>query len=97
MVGQIFGVAGITIGLAHLRDVKAFSLLVETTGLEPDAEAAHRALTALIRFLNLKVDLSNLEQATEETQNILESFGVIRRRVKKEKKEEVESQFRWYV
>ncbi|MFW6117028.1 MAG: PAC2 family protein [Thermoproteota archaeon] len=98
MVGQIFGVAGITVGLAQLRNLKAFSLLVETTGTEPDAEAARRALTALSEFLNLNVNVSNLERATEETHEMLESFGIIRRKVKKEKEKEREnSQFRWYI
>jgi hypothetical protein len=95
MVGQIFGLAGITIGIAKLRNLKAFSLLVETVGTYPDAEAAQQALTALNKFLNLKIDLTKLDVATEKTKKILESFGLIRR-VKQEKKKE-ESPFRWYV
>lgn len=95
MVGQIFGLAGITVGLAKLRNLKAFSLLVETPGTEPDAEAAHQALKALSKFLNLKVNLTNLEASTEETRKILQSFGLISRRVKQEEKKE--EQFRWYV
>jgi len=95
MVGQIFGLAGITIGLAKLRNLKAFSLLVETTGTYPDAEAAHQALTALNKFLNLKTDLTNINIATEETKKTLQAFGLIRQ-VKQEKKKE-ESPFRWFV
>lgn len=97
MVGQIFGLAGITIGLAQLRKLKAFSLLVETPGTEPDTKAAHQALTALIRFLNLKVDLTNLEATAEETRKMLKSFGLITRRVKQEEKKREKSRFRWYV
>jgi len=95
MVGQIFGLAGITIGLAKLRKLKGFSLLVETPGTYPDAKAAHQALTALTKFLNLKLDLSKLDVAAEKTKQILQSFGLIRR-VEQEKKKE-ESQFRWFV
>jgi len=94
MVGQIFGIAGITIGLAKLRNLKAFSLLVETTGTYPDAEAARQALTALTEFLNLKTDLTRLDLAAEKTKKILESFGLIRQEQEKKKEE---SPFRWFV
>ena len=94
MVGQIFGAAGILIGLAKLRGFKGFSLLVETLGTYPDANAARLALLKLCEFLNLKVDLTRLNFAAEKTTKILESFGLIRR-VEKEKKKE--SEFRWFV
>lgn len=94
MVGQIFGIAGITIGIAKLRNLKAFSLLVETTGTYPDAEAARQALTALTEFLNLKTDLTRLDLAAEKTKKILESFGLVRQEQEKKKEE---SPFRWFV
>ncbi|MCK4669040.1 PAC2 family protein [Candidatus Bathyarchaeota archaeon] len=95
MVGQIFGLAGVTIGMGKLTNFKGFSLLVETAGTYPDVKAAHQALTALCDFLNLRVDLSRLNVAAEKTKKTLESFGLIRR-VKEEKKKD-ESQFRWFV
>jgi len=94
MVGHIFGLAGITIGLAKLRNLGGFSLLVETTGIHPDAKAAQQALTALKKFLNLKLDLTDLNPATEKTREILKSFGLMRRITEEKKKEE--SQLRWY-
>ncbi len=96
MVGQIYGLAGITIGLARLRNLKAFSLLVETPGRYPDAEAAKRALQALTEFLGLKIKFADLDKATEETRNILESFGLISHSVEQEEKKKG-TQFRWYV
>lgn len=95
MVGQIFGLAGITIGLGKLRDIKGFSILVETVGTYPDAQAAHLALSVLCRFLNLTVDTSTLDVAAEKTKEVLESFGLIRRGQEQKRKEE--SQFRWFV
>jgi uncharacterized protein (TIGR00162 family) len=95
MVGQIFGVAGLLIGLGKLREFKGFSLLVETLGTFPDANAARSALLALNKFLNLNVDLSRLDLATEKTQKILESFGLVRG-VQEEKKKE-EQQLRWFI
>jgi len=94
MVGQIFGIAGITIGLAKLRNLKGFSLLVETTGTYPDAEAAQQALTALNKHLNLKINLTNINIATEKTKKTLQAFGIIRQEQEKKKEE---SPFRWFV
>ncbi len=95
MVGQIFGLAGLSIGLGKLRNFKGFSLLVETTGTYPDANAAQQALSALSGFLNLKLDLSRLDDAAEKTKKILESFGWIKSGTKEKKKEE--SQLRWFI
>jgi len=95
MVGQIFGVAGLLIGLGALKGFRGFSLLVETAGAYPDAEAARIALVSLNKFLNMNVDLSRLEQAAEKTTKILESFGLMRSITEEKKKEE--PQFRWYV
>ena len=95
MVGQIFGIAGLSIGLGKLRGFKGFSLLVETLGTHPDANAARQALSTVNKFLNLKVDLSGLDAAAEKTKKTLESFGIIRRSTKEKKKEE--SQLRWFI
>jgi uncharacterized protein (TIGR00162 family) len=95
MVGQIFGVAGILIGLGRLRGFKGFSLLVETPGTYPDVNATRYALAMLNSFLKLNVDLSRLDVAAERTQKILESFGLIKPIMEERKKEE--QQFRWFV
>jgi len=95
MGGQIFGVAGLLIGLGRLRGFKGFSLLVETLGTYPDAEATHSALLALSRFLGLDLDLSRLDVAVENTKKLLESFGLIR--IAGEEKKREEQQFRWFV
>jgi uncharacterized protein (TIGR00162 family) len=94
MAGNIFGVAGILVALGGLRGFKGFSLLVETPGVYPDANAARYALSALNKYLNLNVKLERLEVAAEKTAKILESFGWIRT-VREEKKRE--EQFRWFV
>jgi len=95
MVGQIFGVAGLLIGLGKLRGFKGFSLLVETSGTYPDANAARSVLPVLGRSLNLNVDLSKLDIAAENTKKLLESFGLIR--IVREEKRKEEQQFRWFV
>jgi uncharacterized protein (TIGR00162 family) len=95
MVGQIFGVAGLTVGLAKLRSLKSFSLLVETLGTYPDVSAARQVLITLGKYLNLKIDMSKLDKAAEETKRILESFGLLRGVTEEKKKEE--QPFRWFI
>ncbi len=95
MVGEIYGVAGLLIGLSKIRGLKGFSLLVETLGLYPDVNAARHVLSALDKFLNLNLDLSKLDSSAEETRKVLESFGLIRTIGEEKKKEE--QPFRWFI
>jgi uncharacterized protein (TIGR00162 family) len=95
MVGHIFGIAGILIGLSRLRRVKGFALLVDTLGMYPDANATKVALVALGKFLSLQVDLSEVDAAADQTKKMLEAFGLIRN-IQEEKKKE-EEQLRWYI
>jgi len=95
MVGQIFGIAGIMVGLARLRGVKSFSLLVDTLGTYPDAEATRCTLSILNQFMGMNIDLAGVTSAAEETKKILESFGLIRNIGEEKKKGE--QQFRWFI
>lgn len=74
--GQIFGVAGLLVGLGRLRGMKGFCLLGETPGFYPDAKAAREVLAVVCRMLGLTVDLERLDVAAEATRSILESFGL---------------------
>ncbi len=95
MVGHVFGIAGLSIGLARIRDLKGFSLLVDTPGMNPDVNAARFALTTVGKYLNLNIDLSKLEASSGEIKKILESFGIIRSITEEKKKEE--EQLRWFI
>jgi uncharacterized protein (TIGR00162 family) len=95
MVGHIFGIAGIVIGLAKLRDLKGFSVLVDTLGMFPDANATRYALTTVGKYLNLDVDLSKVDATADETKKSLESFGLIKDIAEEKKKEE--QQMRWFI
>lgn len=95
MVGHVFGIAGLSIGLARIRDLKGFSLLVDTPGMNPDVTAARCALVTLNKYLGLDVDLSNVDVSVEEIRKMLESFGIIRS-ISEEKKKE-EQQLRWFI
>ena len=95
MVGHVFGIAGLVIGLAGLRNVKGYALLVDTLGMYPDANATRYALSLLDKSLNLNVDLSKLDVTAEETKRILDSLGLIRNIAEEKKKEE--QQMRWFI
>ncbi|UCC33701.1 MAG: PAC2 family protein [Candidatus Bathyarchaeota archaeon] len=93
--GQIFGLAGLLIGLGRLRGMEGFCLLAETPGFYPDASAAHEALSAVCKILNLDVDLSRLDTAAKTTHDILKSFGMTVRPTQERTREE--SRFRWLI
>jgi uncharacterized protein (TIGR00162 family) len=95
MVGNVFGIAGISIGLAKLYNMKGFSLLVDTPGMNPDVNAARYALMTLFKFLNFEVDLANIEQAGKEINHTLELVGLTKS-ISEEKKKE-EQQLRWFI
>jgi uncharacterized protein (TIGR00162 family) len=95
MVGHVFGIAGLSIGMARIRDLKGFSLLVDTPGMNPDVNAARYAVNTIGKYLNLNVDLTNLEANGEEIKKVLESFGIIRSITEEKKKEE--QQLRWFI
>ncbi len=95
MVGHVFGIAGLSIGMAGIRDMKGFSLLIDTPGMNPDVNAARYALLTLGKYLYLDVDLSGLEASCEEIKKMLESFGIIRSITEEKKKEE--QQLRWFI
>jgi uncharacterized protein len=95
MVGHIFGIAGLIVGLCRLRNWKGFALLADTQGSDPDSTATKLALSTLSKYLNLKVDLENVESAASQTKKVLESFGLVKN-IQDEKKKEEEA-LRWYI
>ena len=86
--GQIFGIAGLLVGLCPLWEMKGFCLLAETPGFYPDAAAAREVLNALNKMLHLKVDMDKLDSAADKTREILESFGMITQPSEEKRKEE---------
>jgi uncharacterized protein (TIGR00162 family) len=91
--GQIFGVAGLLIGLAALRGMKGFCLLAETPGTHPDEEAAQSVLKAISDTLGLKLDFKDLTEA-EKLADFLSpfAFGALD---KKQKRKETKPD--WFI
>jgi len=75
MRGQIYGVAGLLIGLARLRKMRGLCVLSETSGLFADVAAARSALKFTSKLLGLSVDYSRLDQAVENNKRLLDSFA----------------------
>jgi uncharacterized protein (TIGR00162 family) len=86
--GQIFGIAGLLVGLCPLWEMKGFCLLAETPGFYPDAVAAREVLNALNKMLHLNIDMNKLDLAAETTREILESFGMVTQPAEEKRREE---------
>jgi uncharacterized protein (TIGR00162 family) len=93
--GQIFGVAGLLIGLCKLWNMRGFCLLGETPGFYPDASAAREVLNAICKVLHLSVDTSRLDMAVETTRDILGAFGMVSQPSGEKTKEE--PRYRGYI
>lgn len=93
--GQIFGVAGLLVGIGRLRGFRGFCLLAETLGLYPDTTATREVLKVVCKRLNLKIDLDSLDDTVEVTRSLLEDFGLLEPSSGERGKEE--AQFRWFV
>lgn len=85
--GQIFGIAGLLVGLCKLWNMRGFCLLAETLGFYPDAVAAREVLTAANKMLHLKADMSRLDAAVQSTSEILRSFGLVAQSAEKRTEE----------
>ena len=92
--GQIFGIAGLLIGLGKLRGMSGFCLLAETPGFYPDTSATREVLKAICEVLHLDMDLSRLDVAAKATREILESFGMVDSPTEKRAEK---SRFRWLI
>ena len=92
--GQIFGVAGLLIGLAGLRGMEGFCLLAETPGTYPDREASVAVLKAVRGILGLKLDPEDLTKV-EELADVLSpfDFGALAKRQQKTK----ETKPDWFI
>jgi len=86
--GQIFGIAGLLIGLCPLWNMHGFCLLAETPGLYADTAATRQVLTAVNKMLHLQADMNHLDKAVENTRETLKSFGLIAQSTEEKKKEE---------
>ncbi|MEM2816591.1 MAG: proteasome assembly chaperone family protein [Candidatus Bathyarchaeia archaeon] len=67
----IVGTAGLILGLAPLRDIDALCLLGETRGYLPDPKAAKSVLEVLLKFLNINIDLSGMDEEITKAESMV--------------------------
>ena len=68
----VMGFAGLALGLARFRRMKAVCLLGETVGYMPDPKAAKAVLNVLTQFLDVEVDQSSLNEEIERSGEVFE-------------------------
>lgn len=66
----IVGASGLLLGLGHNKGIGAVCLMGETSGYFIDPSAARKLLLVLSNLLELKVDLSKLEEKADQIERI---------------------------
>ncbi|MFH0929376.1 MAG: proteasome assembly chaperone family protein [Candidatus Aenigmatarchaeota archaeon] len=93
-IGTIVGASGLLVGLSKLYDIKGMVLLGETTGFPiiTDPTAAEAVLNILKKMLNLKIDLSKLDEKVKAMHDFINKLESIQKQAMeqlgKEKKSE---------
>jgi len=73
----IVGTAGLLLGLAKFRKMRALCLLGETRGYLPDPKAAKGVLAVLQSMLEIKIDLNNIDKEIEKAKKVVERMKKI--------------------
>ena len=73
----IVGTAGLLLGLAKFRKIRALCLLGETRGYLPDPKAAKGVLAVLQSILEIKIDLGGIDKEIERAKKIIERMQKI--------------------
>jgi uncharacterized protein (TIGR00162 family) len=76
MEGRIFGMAGLLLGLASLREMRGFCLLKETLGTSPDVAAAKEVLAFLLQYFGFSLDLRDLPKVAKDAFKVVDFLGV---------------------
>ena len=93
-IGTIVGASGLLIGLSSMYGIKGIVLLGETTGFPiiTDPTAAEAVLGILEKILNLKIDLSKLDEKVKAMHDFIKKLEDIQKQameqMQKEKKPE---------
>jgi uncharacterized protein (TIGR00162 family) len=81
-IGYIVGAAGLLLGLGKERGMKGVCLLGETSGfpIVTDPKGAEVVLNSLTKILNVKVDMSKLEQKVKEMEEFIKKVEDLQKR-----------------
>ena len=83
----VVGFAGLALGLARFKKMRAACLLGETVGYMPDPKAAKAVLNVLRQFLAVALDLSSLDEEIERSGEVFERMIDVQREMENLAKE----------
>ncbi len=69
--GNITGMNGVIIGIAKKSGIIGTCLLGETSGYVIDPKASKAVLTSLTKFIDIQIDMSELDQRAKETEELI--------------------------
>jgi uncharacterized protein (TIGR00162 family) len=72
--GSITGMNGLVIGIAKMRSMKGTCLLGETSGYVVDAKASKAILETLVKIIEVKVDMTNLDKRAKDTETLIQTI-----------------------
>ena len=72
--GSITGMNGLVIGIAKLRNMKGVCLLGETSGYVVDGKASKAVLEILLKMVNVRVDMANLDKRAKDTEMLIQTI-----------------------
>jgi len=81
-VGYIVGAAGLLLGLGKERGMRGLCILGETSGfpIVTDPKAAEVVLRSLMKILNIRLDMSKLEQRVKEMEKFIKRVENLQRK-----------------
>ena len=82
IVGNIYGAAGLLLGLGKVLGLEGVCFLAETMDFYPDPRAALEVLKVVSRFLGFEIDLKKLEEAVFLTEELWKGLTEGERREK---------------
>lgn len=72
--GSITGMNGLIIGVGKIKQISGICLLGETSGYVVDAKASKAVLEALMKMLDLKLDLAGISKKAQETEQLVKTI-----------------------
>ncbi|HKU48969.1 MAG TPA: proteasome assembly chaperone family protein, partial [Nitrososphaera sp.] len=72
--GSITGMNGLVIGIAKMRGIRGTCLLGETSGYVVDAKASKAILETLVKIIDIKVDMTNLDKRAKDTEMLIQTI-----------------------
>lgn len=72
--GSIIGAAGLLLGLGKIRKMKGVCIMGETHGGYVDAKSAQSVLEVLSKLLEVKIDITKLDQRAKESEQFMKKM-----------------------